>query len=173
VPLTADALAQCRDFIVGRMRNDWLDQGYPYDVIDAVLGAQSHDPYAAFQAVKALAEWTKREDWREILPAFARCVRITRDQKLVYEVDESRLKEPAELALNAALRQAEGAERRAASVQDFFKVFLPLIPLINHFFDEVLVMSEVEVERQNRLALLQRIVRLGTQASDFSRLEGF
>ena len=48
-----------------------------------------------------------------------------------------------------------------------------MIPEINRFFDEVLVMSEDVILRQNRLGLLQRIVALGSDVADMSKLEGF
>ncbi len=173
IECSAAALAECQAFIAGRMRNEFLERGYPYDVVDAVLAVQNHNPYAALTAVKALTEWTQRADWREILPAYARCVRITRDQKEIFTVSEDLLREPAEKELYAALVNAESAERSGRRVNDFFAVFLPMIPAVNHFFDHVLVMDEDMSVRQNRLGLLQRVAALGAEAADFSRLEGF
>jgi glycyl-tRNA synthetase beta subunit len=51
--------------------------------------------------------------------------------------------------------------------------FLPMMPAINQFFDDVLVMVEDEKVRHNRLGLLQRINSLADGAADMSRLEGF
>ncbi len=48
-----------------------------------------------------------------------------------------------------------------------------MIPDVNRFFDEVLVMTEDVTLRQNRLALLQRIVALGSDVADMSKLEDF
>ena len=45
-------------------------------------------------------------------------------------------------------------------MDDFLNAFTPMIPAINAFFEDVLVMVEDEKVRQNRLALLQRIARL-------------
>jgi glycyl-tRNA synthetase beta subunit len=47
------------------------------------------------------------------------------------------------------------------------------VPVINRFFDEVLVMAEDEPTRQNRLALIQRIAALAHGVADLSLLEGF
>jgi glycyl-tRNA synthetase len=51
--------------------------------------------------------------------------------------------------------------------------FLPLIPVINRFFDEVLVMADDPDVRQSRLGLLQRISALAQGVADLSKLEGF
>jgi glycyl-tRNA synthetase beta subunit len=48
-----------------------------------------------------------------------------------------------------------------------------MIPAIDRFFEDVMVMTEDQTLRENRLALLQRVVRLARGVADFSRLEGF
>ncbi len=58
-------------------------------------------------------------------------------------------------------------------VDDFLSAFLPMIPVINRFFDTVLVMAEDVPLRQNRLGLLQRITALADGVADLSKLEGF
>ena len=73
-------LIACRDFITGRLQNILLEQGYRYDVVAAVLAEQGSNPAKATHAIKELTEWVNRPDWQQILPAYARCVRITRDQ---------------------------------------------------------------------------------------------
>jgi glycyl-tRNA synthetase beta subunit len=102
-------------------------------------------------------------------------VRITRDVKETFEVDPQAFAEKAEESLYAALLQAEKCIHlaRIKSVESFLTAFLPMIPEVDRFFDEVLVMAEDAYLRQNRLALLQRIVALGSSVADMSKLEGF
>jgi glycyl-tRNA synthetase beta subunit len=107
------------------------------------------------------------------LPAYARCVRITRDQTQQYPVDPQLLIEPAEKELYQALLKVEETPRRPGSMEDFLTTFLPIIPAISRFFEEVLVMAEDVRLRANRLGLLQRIVALPKGVADFSFLEGF
>ena len=102
-------------------------------------------------------------------------MRITRDLKETFELDPQAFAEKAEESLYAALLQAEKSLHlsRIQSVNSFLTAFLPMIPEVNRFFDEVLVMAEDATLRQNRLALLQRIVALGSAVADMSKLEGF
>ena len=60
-------------------------------------------PSAAFNAVKQLSAWVARPDWSTILPAYARCVRITRDQKEKFTVTPGLFVEEAERELYAAV----------------------------------------------------------------------
>jgi glycyl-tRNA synthetase len=142
-------------------------------IVDAVLASQGTNPARTARAVQSLGGWVQRPDWNSILPAYARCVRITRDQSVQFVVDPAAFVEPAERALDDALQTAEASPREAGSVNDFLKSFLPLIPAINQFFEEVLVMAENQVHRENWLGLLQRIAHLADGVADFSRLEGF
>jgi glycyl-tRNA synthetase len=185
---------QVLDFIQGRLSVVLKDAGYKYDVVDAVLAEQRNaaNPAAAAEAVKQLQAWVEREDWHTILPAFARCVRITRDQpggfvppvrhaagttpaaqKTTFKVNEKAFVEAEEKNLFAALDKAESAPRQEGSVDNFFNTFVPMIPAVNAFFDKVLVMAEDKKLQENRLALLQRIRALSEGVADLSKLEGF
>jgi len=161
------------DFIIGRLKNSLTDQGYRYDVVDAVLAEQGHNPAGVYRAVKELSAWIARSDWSTILPAFSRCVRITRDQKETYPVIPKVFVETSEKELFNAIENIEKQATSKGSVDDLFKAFVPVIPLVNHFFDEVLVMAEDKNLRANRLGLLQRITALAKGTVDFSFLEGF
>jgi len=170
-------LAGCLEFIRERLRNILLDQGRRYDVVDAVLAAQGHNPLRSARAVHALGIWVTRPDWHTILPAYARCVRITRDFTVKFPLDVQGLSHPAEHALHQAYQGAEarmaGGQYQAGSVDGLLEAFLPMIPHINRFFDEVLVMTDDPALRENRLALLQRIAALADGVADLSKLEGF
>ena len=170
---TPESQAECLEFVIGRMRSQFLDEGYQFDVIDAVLAGQGHNPFGASQAVKQLSAWVARPDWETVLPAYSRCVRITRDLKDSYPVDPALFEEQAEKDLYAALEKTEQTERASGSVDDFLNAFLPMIPAINTFFEEVLVMAKDEKVRTNRQGMLQRIAGLADGVADMSRLEGF
>jgi glycyl-tRNA synthetase len=168
-----EVLEECLQFIVDRQRNLLLDMGKPFDIVDAVLTAQGHNPNRAAEAIDDLNSWVERDDWGKILPTYSRCVRITRDLDEKYPVDERLFKEEAEKALHSALLTAEEEERDPGSVDDFLNAFSPLMPYIDGFFDQVLVMVDEKEVRENRLGLLQRIADLALGAADMSKLEGF
>jgi glycyl-tRNA synthetase len=173
IPVTGEVEQACLQFIVERLRNYLLEQGYRYDVVEAVVAAQGVNPAGASRAVKALSQWIGRPDWHTILPAYARCVRITRDLTDRFPVKPELLVEPAEKALYDEFLRAEAEHQHGNDVDEFLSVFCPMIPTVNTFFDEVLVMAEDQALRENRLGLLQRIAGLASDSADFSKLEGF
>ena len=164
---------QVLEFITGRMRVMLLDSGFRHDVVDAVLAQQGHNPALAKRAIQQLSAWVQRADWSTILPGYARCVRITRDQETTFDLHVEACVEPAEKELLDALQTAQQTECRIGSVDDFLNVFLPMLPVVNKFFESVMVMAEDKTIRENRLALLQRIAHLADGVADLSRLEGF
>ncbi len=163
----------CLDFIVGRLKNSLTDQGYRYDVVDAVLAEQHINPAGVMRAVKELSDWLTRANWTTALQAYARCVRITRDQKTLFPINVEAFREPSEKALYEEIERIEKAPRASGSVEELMEAFVPAIPVINRFFDSVLVMDEDPTVRANRLGLLQRVAGLTKGVADFSYLEGF
>lgn len=170
-PISGSLISDLLTFIAGRLRQQLLDAGYRYDTVEAVLAEQAHNPHKAVTAVKQLSVWIKRADWPPTLAAYARCVRITRDQKEQFSVVSHQLSDPAENDLYIAYQAA--AAKSVRSVDNFFAALLPMIPAISKFFDEVLVMAEDPAVRANRLGLLQGIAGLAKGVADFSKLEGF
>jgi glycyl-tRNA synthetase len=162
---------QILDFLTGRLKVVLNDMGYKYDVIDAVLAEQSANPAAAARAVKQLQAWVGRADWSTILAGYARCVRITRDQKEIFKVREKNLREVEETSLYEIFNLQPKIFH--GDVDAFLKVVVKLIPSITSFFEKILVMADDKEVRENRLGLLQKIAGLANGVADLSKLEGF
>ncbi len=173
IPVSDQVQVQVLEFITGRLRVVLMDMGLKHDAVDAVLAVQSDDPAGAAHSVRQLTGWVSRPDWNAILPEYARCVRITRDQKKKFVVKVEALSEASEKKLFAALEKAEKRKRAPGSVDDFLNAFVPMIPAVSEFFDKVLVMAETKSVQENRLGVLQRISSLADGVADFSKLEGF
>ncbi|HMX76374.1 MAG TPA: glycine--tRNA ligase subunit beta, partial [Anaerolineales bacterium] len=171
IPVSDEVQKQILEFITGRMKVALGDMGFKHDVIEAVLAAQSNNPAGTVRAVDQLSAWVEREDWSSILDGFARCVRITRDQKETFKVSEKSLVEEAEKGLYEAVNRLPPVV--AGDVDSFLNNVSALIPAITAFFDKVLVMVEDKAVKENRLGLLQKIAGLSNGIADLSKLEGF
>ena len=174
-PLAVGAAAQqdALAFIAGRLRGVLLEAGHRHDVVEAVLAAKAHDPYAAQQAAAQLSAWLVRAEWAPLLEAFARCARMTRELDGTTPVLPAALQHAAEQDLWRGLQAAEAACAQHSSVDGLLRALQPLAPLVVKFFEDVLVMDEDAAVRSNRLGLLQRVAGLGTGIADLAKLEGF
>ncbi len=173
IPVSAETKAQVLEFLAGRL-SVVLKESYRYDVVDAVLAAQSDNPAGAKKAIEQLQAWVERKDWDDLLPAYSRCVRIIRSASVnsnQYSVNSAKLVEDAEKILHAEIQVA--TKTAPASIDDFLLTVKKLVPAINNFFDNVLVMDEDEAVKQNRLALVGKIAGLADGLADLRHLEGF
>jgi glycyl-tRNA synthetase len=173
VPVSAEARQQILEFIGGRLQSWLQEQGWAADVLAAVLAEQSTNPYRALVAARELSEWVRRPDWETVLDNFARCVRITRSEGAQYVVNPDALTEPQEKALYAAFQAATRSLNGTGNVAAFLEAFVPMIPAVTAFFDNVLVNAEDATLRQNRLGLLQAISAMQSGRADLSQLSGF
>ncbi len=171
IKVSDETQTQILEFISGRLKVVLGDLGYKHDIVEAILAEQSADPAGTVRAVKQLSAWTGRGDWSTILDGFARCVRITRDQKETFKVNEKLFADQEENDLFAALQKT--GSKPFSTVDEFLNAVARLIPSITAFFDKVLVMAEDKKVKENRLGLLQRVADLSNGIVDLGKLEGF
>lgn len=173
VPFTKEVEDQAAAFITGRLHTILLEKNMAHDVVDAVEVVHGENPALADRAVEVLTRWVEKSDWNNILPAFSRCVRITRDLEQEFVVEPSILVEEEEIRLFQAVNAAEESLKQSASFENALVQMEGLVEPINAFFEKVLVMVEDQALRESRLGILQRIAGLMKPYADFSKLEGF
>ncbi len=173
VPVAGQVLDEVTVFIGERLRGWLREKGLRYDVVDAVLAERAANPYSAYRAAGQLAAWVVRDDWMDLLNAYGRCIRIVRDQPQQFAFRPGLDPEPAAAALWDACQAARVQVTPDSDVDRLLIALWPMIPAINRFFDDVLVMHEDRALRENRLGLLQAIWGLSRGIVDLSRLEGF
>ena len=168
----AEVIEQVLSFLAGRLKVVLNDMGYRYDVVDAVLEVNFSDPFRALTLVRQLSEWISKPNWSVILDAYARCVRIIRSAGNVEGLlDPALLQEPAEKELMVKYQYLAG--KTYSTVDELLTDLEAISPAISEFFDQVLVMSEDQGIRINRLRMLKGIAGLATGVADLSKLEGF
>lgn len=173
VPFSHEIVEQAAAFISGRLHTILLEQGFAHDVIDAVEEVSGDNPARAKEAVEVLTAWVNKPDWNDILPAFSRCVRITRDLNRQLTVNAFLLIEEEEKRLYKAVSEAEEILTHMPGMENALSQIEKLVEPINTFFDKVLVMAEDQELRESRLAILQRVAGLIKPYADLSKLEGF
>ena len=164
-------IADVLEFIDGRLGVVLRENGVASSVIKAVVAEAGHDPYLAWRNAFELSQAIEAEDWQDVLNAYARCVRITRNLNEEYDLNPAALNEPAEKALWSAYEEA--AATADGTMPTLIESLRGMVPAISRFFEDILVMDDDPAVRQNRLALLQNVAGLTKDMADFSQLEGF
>lgn len=167
--------AQILDFVTVRLQNQ-LAASYPLDVVKAVLAVGLNDVLSVTDRVEALAALRTEADFEPLAQAFKRVVNLLdkeREHVETLSVDVERLEEDAEVALFEAQRAAESAMEHALSEREWRKACTILIELkapVDAFFDNVMVMTDDDDLRYNRLALLASLENLFKRVADLSHI---
>ena len=167
-----ELLGQVEEFITLRLKNIFLDREVPHHVIDLLLSNNELSVADAEGLVKALLA-NRIDENVELVQAFTRMYNLVKD--VTYTgVDESLLKEEAERALYEAATKASEASINAWDKNDYDAVVAvpaTLVPAINTFFEDVMVMDKDEAIKANRLQLVRLAYSVMAIIGDISALK--
>src|SRR5271166_2971980 len=153
-------------------------RGYAYDVVAAVLAVDSDDVVDAAARAEALTKVRGSADFESISIAFKRMKNILRQaaektKVVAIRVDPDGLQEESEKELALRIPQTVAAVEKLRAAHDYEAALFEIAklrPVIDKFFDKVMVMVEDEDLRANRLALLQTVVKEFSTIADFSEI---
>ena len=167
-----ELLGQVEEFITLRLKNIFLDREVPHHVIDLLLSNSELSVADAEGLVKALLA-NRIDENVELVQAFTRMYNLVKD--VTYTgVNESLLKEDAERALYEAATKASEASIDAWDKNDYDAVVAvpaTLVPAINKFFEDVMVMDKDEAIKANRLQLVRLAYSVMAIIGDISALK--
>lgn len=173
----AELGAELYTFITERLRRYFLDRdnGLATETFDAVLARQPASLVDFKRRLDAVQEFIKLEPAASLAAANKRIGNILKqagDQGGA-QVKEKLLTDKAELALWAALGEAKASVAPMLDSGDYTNALAALATLrdpIDRFFDDVMVMSDNEATKDNRLALLSELRAMFLDVADVSRL---
>ena len=147
------------------------------DVIDAVL-KQAHDKALDLVdlvlRMKALQAVTTKPEFDPLIVGFKRAHRLVEKEQWDRKpVHEARFEHPAESALYQAIAEEREKMMSAMTGGEYLQALDALVrlkPAIDAFFTAVMVNSEDQAVRSNRLSLLQEVDDLFNSFADFSQI---
>ena len=164
------------DYITERLKGYAQEKGYSLDSIDAVLAKSLSNPLDIFARLRAIDEFRSTEAAQALAAAAKRSGNILKKAKTGTElaVDATLLAEPAELVLFEAMQAIEPQIEADLSQRDYAKAMTATASLrvsVDDFFDNVMVNTDDEPTRNNRLALLGQLNALCSCTAELSRLQ--
>ncbi len=162
------------DFMLERLRNQLREAGHAQDVVDAVLALKPTRIDLVVPKLQAVVAFQQLPEAAALAAANKRIVNILKKADVTPgEPDVALLAEDAEKALFHAIVEVAPLARSHFQNEDYtdaLRVLAGLRAAVDRFFDEVMVMAEEPLVRQNRLALLGQLAGLMNQVADISRL---
>jgi glycyl-tRNA synthetase beta chain len=164
-------------FITDRLRGYFLDRdsAFAAETFDAVLARRPASLVDFAARLRAVQDFRALEPAASLAAANKRIANILRKSgdSTDAPVDEGLLLEPAERALWDALNDARQAVTPLVKGRDYGGALAALAELrgpVDAFFDDVMVMTDDDKTRNNRLALLGGLRALFLDVADISRL---
>jgi glycyl-tRNA synthetase beta chain len=154
-------------------------RGVAYDVVGAVLAADADDVRDAIARSEALTAVRGSEDFTAISAAFKRIKNILRQATEKKEPiattipAASALVEAEEKALLAAYEKLVPVVAELSKARNYtaaLEQIATLRPVVDAFFDKVMVMAPDATLRANRLALIQSVLSGFSGIADFSEM---
>jgi glycyl-tRNA synthetase beta chain len=157
-------------------------RGFAYDVVNAVLAASWNEVRDVIARAEQLTAMRGSEDLLAVGAAFKRIKNILRQARENGVLNPGQdigapspdlLQDPAEQALYAQARRLAPIVndlRTRSEYRQALEQIATLRPHVDLFFDKVMVMAEDPTIRQNRLALIARVLTSFSSIADFSEL---
>lgn len=164
------------EFMLGRFRAWYQEEGHAVDTIQAVLARRPTRPADFDARVRAVSHFRTLPEAATLAAANKRVSNILAKSGdvLAEQVQAVLLKEPAEIRLAANLITLQ--EKLAPLFADgrYQEALVELATLrqpVDDFFEQVMVMADDEQVRINRLTLLNKLRDLFLQVADISVLQ--
>nr|WP_283331033.1 glycine--tRNA ligase subunit beta [Edwardsiella anguillarum]WHP91527.1 glycine--tRNA ligase subunit beta [Edwardsiella anguillarum] len=164
------------EFMLGRFRAWYQEEGHAVDTIQAVLARRPTRPADFDARVRAVSHFRTLPEAATLAAANKRVSNILAKSGdvLAEQVQAALLKEPAEIRLAANLITLQ--EKLAPLFADgrYQEALVELATLrqpVDDFFEQVMVMADDEQVRINRLTLLNKLRDLFLQVADISVLQ--
>ncbi|HHF3645543.1 TPA: glycine--tRNA ligase subunit beta [Haemophilus influenzae] len=170
-----NVIADVVDFMLGRFRAWYQDEGIAVDVIQAVLARRPTRPADFDARVRAVSHFRTLDSAEALAAANKRVSNIlAKADTAIGEINLTACVEPAEKALAEAVLALRTEVQPLIAQGDYTAVLDKLANLrtpVDNFFDNVMVNSEDPALRQNRLAILNTLQGLFLQVADISVLQ--
>lgn len=170
-----NVVADVVDFMLGRFRAWYQDEGIAVDVIQAVLARRPTRPADFDARVRAVSHFRTLDSAEALAAANKRVSNIlAKADAAIGEINLTACVEPAEKALAEAVLVLRTEVQPLIAQGDYTAVLDKLANLrapVDSFFDNVMVNAEDPALRQNRLAILNTLQGLFLQVADISVLQ--
>ena len=171
----SNVVADVVDFMLGRFRAWYQDEGIAVDVIQSVLARRPTRPADFDARVRAVSHFRTLDSAEALAAANKRVSNIlAKADAAIGEINLTACVEPAEKALAEAVLALRTEVQPLIAKGDYTAVLDKLANLrapVDSFFDNVMVNAEDPALRQNRLAILNTLQGLFLQVADISLLQ--
>jgi glycyl-tRNA synthetase beta chain len=162
------------DFVFDRLKGYCLDQGYTADEFEAIMSVRPSEPLDFIQRLAAVKSFRQLPEAESLAAANKRIRNILKKSETAPAAAVGALAEAQEQRLLEAAKAAGEAIKPLLEQRDYqgtLNRLAQMEPVVNDFFDHVMVMCDDLDLRANRLALLALLSEQFLTCADISKLQ--
>ncbi len=173
--ITAEASEQVFNFVMERLRSYYSEQNIHVSLYESVLACQPHRPLDFDMRIHAVESFVSQPEAESLSAANKRIHNLLKksDEAIPEQIDPTLFEQTAESDLADALDKIRSGLDQALASDDYETALISLATLqqpVDTFFDAVMVMTEDDSVRHNRLALLAQLRTQFLRIADISHL---
>lgn len=178
VDISQQAKDSLLEYLLDRFSSWYQEQNIAAEVFQAVRATGISNPFDIDARVKAVNNFSQREEAQALAAANKRVSNIlqkNQSQAQNLMLDEKLLVDDAEKQLAKELLEKQSAIKPLLEQHQYNEALATLAelrPVVDCFFEDVMVMAEDSALRQNRMALLTSLKQTFGQIADISKLNG-
>ena len=162
-------------FIYERLHYIYVEQGKSVNIFRAVLASEPTELLDFTKRFEAVEKFSSLAEANDLVASYKRIRNILKQTQdsTATQFDETLAVEPAERSLAQVIKQEARAITSLYADKDYFAILEILVktkPMLDKFFDQIMVMVKDDTIRCNRLALLRKLQKLFTLVADLSWL---
>ncbi len=174
------ALEKLLHFFAVRLKSYWQARGFDNKLVEAVIQSGYLDVLSAEYRLSAINEFSSGSEFEAAVLTYKRVDNIVRKHEessgllLSQDYDPALLQERHEIELHEAITKTMSDWDTLWKKEDYRQLFAKLHtlrPYVDAFFDNVMVMCNEPLLRENRLSMLNFLSQRFRKLADFSALQ--
>lgn len=161
------------EFLLQRLKQYLSEDGYRYDVIDAVLASQQTEVLVLGDTAKVIQSHLADEDFKSVIESLTRVSKLAQkaeNEADINLIDPSLFETDSEMTVFKETKEAIDKIKNALDKNEEYEVLRTLHEPIDQFFDDNMIMADNESVKSNRLTLLKVIHSLVLHFADVDKL---
>jgi glycyl-tRNA synthetase beta chain len=169
---SGELLRLATEFFRLRLSNMLKTEGAPSEIVDGVVAVRFSDIVEVVDRVQAVAQFSESKDYKAFAAAFKRVANIIGDHvestvdPTLFEDDKEKNLWDAYLGIRTKAGELVNQRKHLEALELIAKIR----PVVDDFFDSVLVMAKEEKVRSNRLSLLLNVASMFSNIADFKKM---
>ncbi|MDO1605457.1 glycine--tRNA ligase subunit beta [Lactobacillus sp. YT155] len=160
------------DFIIERLRQYFKNEQMDHDIVETTLLSSTKTPTIIAEIAELLKNKREEKGFKETIESLSRIHKITLKNHVeapIAEIDTSLFENDSENNLYDAVKELD-THINEKSIVEIFNELQSLSPMIDHYFEDNMILDKNEAVRSNRLILLNIIDKISLMLGDLSQL---